>query len=445
MTEFSALRQIPKGQDADVLIKSRTRLIASHAQRVFVLAAFAALCIFVIWARQTQLDVVTRGSGQVVPTLQNQFVQHLEGGIINEILVSEGQIVAAGDVLMRISDSFAEAEFERVNQQILTENAKLARLNAETEGVQNPEDINFPEAVRLINPEIVRDEMILFQKRRNNLDQRILILSDQLRHKELEKKEKQSRLQNTQLEFDLVNERVENLAALAQAGATSRNDFLRARFDLQQIRTRMSDLAFQIPQMDVEISELERRQNELRTSFIAEANEEKIEALNRIELLQTTLNAMQDRASRTDVRAPIDGKIHRLFQTTIGGVVKGGQHLAQLVPVDATVSVEIRLAPKDRGRVWVDLPAVVKLTAYDYSIYGSIHGRVTDISSDIIKDEEGHPYYRVVLDADTTSFGDNEIVAGMAAEVDIISGQRSISEYLLAPVLDIQEKALREY
>ena len=306
-------------------------------------------------------------------------------------------------------------------------------------------EITFPDDLLHNAPDVARDETGLFLRRRSTTEQKILIIKDQVRGKELEKQEKQSRLDNTRKEFDLMNERVMSLGKLAKAGAASRNELLRSKSDLQQIQTKLGDLEHQIPQIDVELSELQRRQDEVRLGFIADAEEEKVSTLNKIEQLDATLSAMTDRNRRTEVRAPIDGKVHRLFQTTVGGVVQGGQNLAQLVPTDAPISVEVQLSPKDRGRVWVDLPAVVKLSAYDYSQYGGIKARVTDISSDVLRNDHGDPFYRVKLKADSATFGDNAIVAGMAAQVDIITGQRTILDYLLAPVRDIQQKALREY
>ena len=429
------------GRGSD-LIGGQTRQIAKRAHGLFLITAASGLIALTVWANVTWIDIVTRGSGQVVPTLQNQFVQHLEGGIVEEILVNEGQIVRAGDILMRIRDSFSQAEFDRTRQQLLLERARLARLDAETD---QAEEIDFPSDLIGSDAAILQDQVRLFERRRENLEQRLLILQDQMRGKHLELDEHRSRLDNTQLEFDLMEERVAILSGLARQGATSRNELLRSQSELQQIRTRLTDLTHQVPQIEVELSELMRRQRELRVGFLAEVNEERIDTLNRIEQLESTLGAMRDRAQRTEVRAPIDGKVHRLLLTTVGGVVQGGQNLAQLVPTDATVSVEIRLSPKDRGRVWVDLPAVVKLTAYDYTRYGGMPARVTDISSDVLQDDTGEPYYRVNLEADVSAFGDERIVAGMAATVDIITGERTIMEYLLAPLVNMKHTALREY
>lgn len=419
-----------------------TNAIVTKSHRVFLLTTAVGALAFGFWAARTEIDVVTRGSGEVVQSLQNQFVQHLEGGIVDQILVHEGQTVKANDVLMRIRDSFSEAEYSKVVQEFGTQSAKLARLMAESRGER---ELNFPPSSNPAEIAAQNDEKLLFSRRRNNVEERIAIFKDQTLRKGLEKRETEARLENTQLEFNLTEERVQSLTKLVKSGAASRNELLKNQTTLQQIRTKLSDLSFKIPQIEVELSELRRRQNEIELAFIAQADEEKIQTMNRVSQLNATILAMSDRNRRVDVRAPISGKVHRLFQATEGGVVTGGQNLVQLVPMDAPISVEIRLSPRDRGKVYKDMPAIVKLTAYDFSTYGGIGARVTDISTDVLRQEGVEPYFRVKLEADMSSFGDeNAIIAGMSAEVDIITGQRTIMNYLLSPLRDIHQKALRE-
>ncbi|NJS14126.1 MAG: HlyD family type I secretion periplasmic adaptor subunit [Sphingopyxis sp.] len=420
-----------------------TGSIVSRSHRSFLLTSCVGICAVALWASITEIDVVTRGSGEVVQSLQNQFVQHLEGGIVEQILVHEGQTVQANDVLMRISDSFSQAEHTKVLQELRAQTAKLARLEAESEGLAA---IAFPQSLQTPDAAVQRaDEELLFARRRENIAERVAILKDQTLRKGLERRETEARLENTRLEFDLTAQRVQSLKKLVKSGAASRNELLKTETALQQIQTKLSDLTHTIPQIEVELSELRRRQNEVELAFIAEADEEKIQTMTKVEQLDATLSAMRDRSRRVEVRAPIGGKVHRLFQATEGGVVKGGQNLVQLVPLDAPISVEIRLSPRDRGKVWKDLPAVVKLTAYDFSTYGGIRAKVTDISTDVLREEGVEPYFRVKLEADMTSFGaQNAIIAGMSAEVDIITGQRTVMDYLLSPVRDMRDKALRE-
>ncbi|MEO0328944.1 MAG: HlyD family type I secretion periplasmic adaptor subunit [Pseudomonadota bacterium] len=419
-----------------------THRLVKWGHKVFLYSTSIGIAVALLWSALTEIDVVTRGSGEVEPALTNQLVQHLEGGIVEEILVSEGQIVRAGDVLMRVKDLFSKAEFGKAQQDLVSRQVELIRLDAES---RNLSKVEFPETLQASAPGIVQDEEILFKSKRESLDEQALILRDQYQRKNLEKREKESRLQNIRREFDLVAERVGNMEKLRKSRAISKNELLKTKSQLQQIQTRLTDLEHQIPQIEFELSELNRRQNDLYLSFRSNADAEKIATLREVEQLQESLSAMTDRKRRRDVRAPIDGKVHRLFQTTLGGVVRGGQNLAQLIPLDVPISITVQLSPKDRGKVWKDLPGIVKLTAYDYSVYGGLRATVTDISSDVFQDDGGDPYYKVKLEAETTDFGDDKpIVAGMSAEVDIITGRRTILDYLLTPVHLISEKALRE-
>ncbi len=416
--------------------------IASGAHRTFLVCCGIGLTAFLAWASLVHLDTVTRGSGRVIPSLKNQFVQHLEGGIVDEILVAEGERVAAGDVLMRVRDTFSQAEYFKSSLDLTGERIALARLEAESLG---QEGVTFPADLTDKHPEQIANEVALFDVRQDNLNEQLLILVDQFDRKKLELSEKRARLDNMKLEYGLVSQRVDSLARLFKSGAVSKNELLRNQTTLQQIRTKISDLEHQIPQAVAELSETARRQTEARLRFRSEAENEKTQTLLRIEQLTKTIAAMSDRKERTEVRAPIAGTVHRLFQTTVGGVVRGGQNLVQLIPSDTPIEVEVRLSPRDRANVWVDLPGVVKISAYDFSIHGGLPARIIEISTDVLQDEGGAPYFRVRLEADVKAFGpERPVIAGMTADVDILTGKRTIMNYLLSPIHAMGEKALRE-
>ncbi|MGL4405279.1 MAG: hypothetical protein ACRCT6_05935, partial [Notoacmeibacter sp.] len=290
-----------KSRSAPSAAECATQDIVSRSHRVFLATSAAGALAFGLWAANTEIDVVTRGSGEVVQSLQNQFVQHLEGGIVDQILVHEGQTVKANDILMRISDSFSEAEYKKVMQELGAQSAKLARLDAESRGLKV---LSFPESTNPNEITAREDEKLLFSRRLQNLEERIAILKDQTLRKGLEKRETEARLENTQLEYNLTEERVKSLTKLVRSGAASRNELLKSQTNLQQIRTKLSDLSFKIPQIDVELSELRRRQNEIDLAFIADADEEKIQTITRVNQLNASILAMSDRNRRVDVRAP---------------------------------------------------------------------------------------------------------------------------------------------
>ncbi len=420
----------------------RTDRIAKQAHGTFLYTIGGGLAALIVWSAVTELDKVVRGSGRVIPTLQNQIVQHLEGGIVQEILIREGEAVERGQVLMRVQNSFSQAEMQQARVEIAARRVRLARLDAETRGL---EVFAVPVEVRAEVPQILEREQALFRSRLASLRENVAILSDQVRQKELELSELRSRWTMTGRERDLVRERVTSLRRLVQVGAVSRNELLDNERALQQIESRLSDLFHDIPRTEAALSEIQRRRNEATLRFQTDAEKEKGEAELAIAKLNEQIGALVDRSQRTDVVAPIAGIVNKLYVNTVGGVVRGGEPLVQLVPSDSAITVEVRLSPIDRAEVWNGLPGIVKVSAYDYSRYGGLRGKVIDISPDALTDEDGRPYFRVRLEAEAGGFGPNRpVLPGMLADVDILSGRHTILDYLMKPVRRIRDNALRQ-
>jgi membrane fusion protein, adhesin transport system len=417
-------------------------MIASRAQRQLVFACTAGIGLVLGWAALTTLDKVTRGAGRVVQQTRNQMVQHLEGGIVSEILVREGQMVRAGMPLIRVDNSFSRAELQQNQLELKAKTLQLARLEAESQG--RPSFVPSPEAVRDI-PQIAQQEASLFRARQEGLNAQISVLDDQHRQKELELAEMQTRWTSTQRERELVTQRVLSLRRLAKMGAVSNNELLDNERALQQIEAKLAGLVHDIPRLEAATSELSRRRDELRLRFRADAEKDQREAALQIAKLDETIAAMRDRSRRTEVVAPIAGIVNKVFVDTVGGVVKSGEPLVQIVPQDSTVMVEARLSPQDRAEVWPGLPAVVKVSAYDYALHGGMKGKVLDISPDVLNDDKGEPYFRVRLEADAGAFGsDRPVIPGMMAQVDILTGQHSVLRYLIRPVQRLKSEALRQ-
>ena len=416
--------------------------IATRSQRLFVSTTFGGVMAFLIWANVTELDKVTRGAGRVIPQSQNQVVQHFEGGIVREILVKEGDRVEKGATLLRIENSFQRAELLQAQLEIRARTLRIRRLDAEVAG----------EKSFTVEPELLGDlnrlyerEIGLFETRRKTLSEQLAILEDQSKQKEIELSEYKSRWKNITRERELVLQRVTSLRRLVAVGAVSANDLLENERTLGQIEGKISDLTHDIPKTEAAMSEISRRRTETTLRFRIEAEKERSDAELQIAKLQETVNAMKDRSERSDVIAPISGTVNRLNVTTIGGVVKSGEPLGQIVPIDSSIAVEARLAPKDRAEVWPGQTAVVKISAYDFSVYGGLKGKVIEVSPDALQDEKGQPYFRIRLEANGSNFGpDRPVVPGMVADVDILSGRRTIMETLVRPVKALRDNALRQ-
>lgn len=430
--------------DAEQLVipyPRRCDQIAKRAHRIFVWTSALGLGILIVWASYTHLDRVTRGQGRVVPQFQNQTVQHFEGGIVKEILVREGDRVEQGAPMLRVENSFSRAELEQTRLEIAARDLKLRRLVAEARGAP----FTIPEGLGGQSVVFAQREASLFESRRKILEEQLAIIEEQRRQKLLEYSELQSRTVNTQKERALVVERVESMRRLVKLGAVSSNELLDNERGLHQIDARLSDLSHEIPRTESALSELARRSAEISLRFQTDAEKEAGEVELQLAKFNEIASALQDRSTRSDVIAPVSGIVNKLYVTTIGGVVKSGEPLAIIVPVEAAIAVEAKISPNDRAEVWPGLPAVIKISAYDFSLYGGLKGKVIEVSPDALQDERGMPYFRVRLEAASADFGpDKPVTPGMMADVDILSGRRTVMDALLRPVRRVQENALRQ-
>jgi len=420
----------------------RTDAIGKQANGLFLIVVAFGFFAFLTWAAFTSLDEVTRGSGRIVPLEQNRDVQHMEGGIISEILVQEGQRIKKGDVLLRIENVFSVAELEQTKIELASQRIKQERLIAEANGMA---DFYRPDDLLLAYPQLLGREEQIFNRRQASQKETLAILKDQILQRRLSLSERRLRLENKQKEYQLLLETVQNFRKLERSGAVSRNELLGKESSLQQLVTQVNDLEYQIPQLESSLNEAIRRQSESELNYRSEAESEAAMAALNIDKLNETILAMDDRKTRTNVLAPINGRINRLLVSTVGGVVQPGSTLAQIVPDDLSIAIDARLSPKDRAQVWLGLESVIKITAYDYTVYGGLKGEVVEISPDALMDERGNPYFRVRVRADASSLGDeNPIVPGMLAEVNILTGSQTVLDFLLRPVRRIQENAFRQ-
>jgi adhesin transport system membrane fusion protein len=399
-------------------------------------------CAFFVWAAAFQLDAVTRASGRVIPSIQNQVIQHLEGGIVSEILVREGQRVKKGDLLVRVSDQFSTADASNARTDVVSKQLMLARLEAEAR-----QDAGFtpdPELAKLA-PHIAESEAALFIARRNQLRQELSVIESQAVGHRSELASIDARLKSLRAEEQIMRERLQLLEGAMAADAASRQEVLDRRATLEQLRTRISDSVTALPQIRAQAQEAESRAASTRAKFLAEAEQAASEIRVELEKAKQGLTAFDDRDQRSDVRAPMDGIVNKILVQTVGGVIRGGDPLIEIVPVDQQIVIEARLRPQDRADVWPGQDATVKISAYDYATHGSLSGKVLEISADALQDQKGETYFRVRLSADAAGFGiEKPVTPGMTADVDILSGRRSILEYLAAPVKNAAAIALRE-
>lgn len=406
---------------------------------LFVVAALA-------WASFAEIDEVTRAEGSVIPSRQIQVVQNLEGGIVRELGVQAGATVQEGDVLLVIDDTRFSATLREGTQKRYALMAKAARLQAETTDAE----FAMPAELEDSAPEIVAQERRLYRSRQQELESNLQVIDQQLRQRRQELVEVRARRSQLQGNYALLREELERTEPLVAEGVVSEVEVLRLRRQVNETRGDLEAARLSLPRISASITELQRRKDEVRAQFRSDAQAELTEARAELAGLREANVALEDRVERTLVRAPTTGTVKQVMVTTVGQVVQPGMDLVEIVPLEDTLLVEARVRPADIAFVRPQQLATVKLTAYDYAIYGGLDATVEHISADTIVDEndrDAESYYLIRVRTEESGFGDADnlpVIPGMTAVVDILTGKKTVLQYLLKPVLRARERALRE-
>ncbi len=416
----------------------------SWLTHVFLFVVIAFFVVFFGWASWATLEEVTRGEGRVIPSRQTQVVQNLEGGIVAEILVRESEVVEAGQPLMRIDNIRAASDFRERRSRYLAVAAALARLGAEVDGREPA----FSEEVRVASPDVVAAEQRLFESRQQSLASEIAILERQKEQREQELAELHTREQQHSESLRLARQELAIVAPLAERRVVSQSEHLQLQREVNELDGQLRQTRQSIPRVESAIREAVERIESAHSNFRSEAHREMSTLQAERAGLTEIIAAGEDRVRRTEVRSPVRGTIKELKFNTIGGVIQPGDPILEITPLDDTLLVEAQVRPADIAFLRPDLPAMVKITAYDFSIFGGLEGRVEQISADTITDERGESFYRVRVRTDKTSLGTVEepleIIPGMTAQIDVITGEKTVLDYLMKPILKARDEALRE-
>lgn len=423
--------------EADELM-SRQR---THRAQLVVRAALVAGAVLLAWAAWAEVDEVTRGDARVVPSRQLQVVQSLDGGVVAEIAVREGQVVQPGDLLLRIDETRATSTVRESAAQGLALRARAARLRALAEGGA----FVRPPAAGDDERRIVDDEQRLHAARQQELANSLQINRQQLAQREQELAEAQSRRSTAARSLELAQQELAQTKPLLASGAVSPVDILRLERDVTKWRGEGEQAQAQIARVQAAIGEAQRKLQETEFSFRNEARKELAEVQAKLGALAEGAVGLADRVQKAQVKSPVRGRVQRLLANTVGGVVQPGKDLVEIVPLDDTLLLEARVAPKDIAFIRPGQAATVKFSAYDFSIYGGLDATVDTISPDTVADERGNAFYLVRVRTAKPGFGEQlPIIPGMTAEVDVLTGRKTVLAYLLKPVLKVRERALRE-
>ncbi|MDA0261665.1 MAG: HlyD family type I secretion periplasmic adaptor subunit, partial [Proteobacteria bacterium] len=432
------------------LISSMSRLdeiVESHpipSMRPLAWSIMFVLAVTSAWAFTAQLEEVSSATGEVVPVGQVKVIQHLEGGIIQDIYVSEGSRVAEGDALAQLGLSATTVNKEELEVRLDGLVLKLARLKAEARG----EKLVFPQDVAARRPQFLRTENEAFQARSSELQSLVSSQRQAVNQRALEIKELQAKLSALSQDLGLARKNFKISKDLLDQQLTSRVDHLKLERELGAIDGEIASTKVGIDRAKSAQSEAREREREETLRFRRASNEEYSGTEQSIARTQEQLQKASEQAKRTTIRSPIQGVVKNLKYNTIGGVVQAGEAIMEIVPTGTAVVIEAKLNPIDRGYVEEGQEAVVKISTYDFVRYGGLDGRVSLIAPDSSTNEDGTPYFRVVIETDKNYLGarDGElpITPGMEAIVDIRTGRKSVIDYLIKPVLKLKHEAFRE-
>ncbi|PWI32626.1 HlyD family type I secretion periplasmic adaptor subunit [Vibrio albus] len=415
------------------------------------------------WAYWAEIDKVTVGTGKVIPSSQLQVVQNLEGGLVKQILVREGQQVQKGQQLLLIDDTRFRSDFREREQQVTNLTANVLQLSASIASVNIQEKLNakdwensvtinfnrltFPTSLKEAQPALVKRQTDEYRQDLENLQNQLSVLSQQVKQKQQDLVEIRARATNLKTSYDFAKRELEITQPLADEGVVPKIELLKLQRQLNDTRRELTSAQLKIPVLNAAIREAMFNRIDVALKFRSEQQEKLNQEQDRLSALTESAVGLEDRVNRTTVVSPVTGTIQKLYTNTVGGVIQPGMDLVEIVPTEDSLLIEAKIAPQDIAFLRPGLPAIVKFSAYDFTRYGGLEGELEHISADTIQDEEGNSYYLVRIRTDKDEFGTNgelPIIPGMTTSVDIITGKRTVLDYILKPIITARYTAFRE-
>ncbi len=439
MTDTRAV--VPHENDIDMAMPIEPARAAQY-----LLYAIAGLFLTaLVWASIAKLDRVTRGTGKVVTSNQLQEIQYLEGGIVKEILVSAGDKVKAGQLLVKLDPTQMNVEFTQGREEYNQLAARIARLQAEAA----LEPLVFPETLIAASPRVVANERALYEARRAEMQAALGVEQNKFEQRREALADAKVSLETAKEAFSFAGQELQMMKSLVAKGIEPRVERLRAQQREAASRGEKQRAEIAVNRSAFEVSEAEGEMDRVRKTFAASAVDELNKAKAEFEDLKGELPALKDKVARTDVRAPVAGVVNRVLVSTIGGVVTPGETIIEVVPSDDALLVKAKIKTADIGFLSIGQETKVSITAYDSSVYGSMLGVIETISPDAIEDEKtGESFYNIVVRTNTDALeskrGDLNILPGMAAEVAVLNGKRTVLAYIMKPLADMGGKALQD-
>ncbi len=419
-------------------ILNRSPSKVSKVIKIWLFTIFA----FLIWASLAEIDEITRGDGKVIPYGQNQVIQNLEGGIVESILITEGQTVKVGEVILKINNSKSLSTSQTNEMKFQELEAKRLRLYAQA----NEKNFDIKKLDKtnkqiLLAQQLYNSSKIEYKAKDNSLYK-------QVQQRKQEYREAQARIRSLGKSLEYVMEEISMTAPMVREGVKSKVDFLKLKREANGIQNDIESAELSLPRLKFAIEEYTNKRAEAKQLFINTAKKELNEVTAEISRLKTQQIALSDQVDRTMVKSPVDGIVQKLFVNTVGGVIKPGEDLVEIVPTDKRLYLEIKIKPSDIAFIRPGAEAKVKISAYDFAIHGGLVGHVVGISPDTITDKKENTFYLIHVETDKNYLGTEQhplqITPGMMASVDIITGKKTVMQYILKPILKSKQYVFSE-
>lgn len=425
--------------DAEFALKQQ-QILKARGLLYGVALVFISL---LVWAGFASVDEVTRGEGKVIPSQQLQVIQSVDGGVVEELFVREGDTVKKGQLLVRIDPTRFVANFQENSVRAFALRAKVARLNALINGHSYQPDLEAELTASQL--QVLTREQSYYHSALRELEQRLTIARDQLNQRQQELNETQARISAARQAYSMSNQELQVTKPLLQSGAVSEVEILRLQRDTAAARGELNQATAKARQIESSIQEAQGRIQEVQLSASNQWQAELSEAASSLNSLEKSVEGLADRVKFAEIRSPVTGTVQRVLFNTLGGVVQPGNAVLEIVPEDSNLLIEGKIAPKDIAFLRPGLPVTIKFHAYDYAIYGGMSATLQHISADTITDERDNTYYLVRAVASDPEFAKNlSIIPGMTTQVDVLTGKKTILSYLLKPVLRAKANALTE-
>lgn len=433
-------------KDYEFMHSLSSAVLQSTPQKIRTVLYFwlIAIVMFVAWAYFAQIDEIARGDGDIVPSGENQMIQNLEGGIIEEILVKEGQVVEKDQLLIKIDNQKSQSSFSTNVIKADALDAKIVRLTAEASG---QEFVISKDMLQRI-PQFIENEKSLYDTNKQQLSSKLNALKAQLAQRRQELAEAKSSRNSMKASLVFINKEVAMTKPMVIKGVRSRIDYLKLQREANEVKDKYNSARLAIPRLHSAIKEVQSTIEETMFIYKSEAKLKLNEAVSELRGYRANSTALRDQVKRTLVRSPMKGIVQKLFVHTRGGVIQPGADILEIVPTDSTLLVEVKIKPSDIAFIYFGQKAIVKFSAYDFAIYGGLDGEVMHISADTITDQKENVFYTVRIKTDK-NFLERQgkklrIIPGMTVSVDIITGRKSVLDYILKPILKTKQYTFTE-